>query len=81
MLYTWASWPRMGQDTRSWRLVALAMSAPVVLAGCLPAHPEAGSDVRPSNAHAHRLINQCREFGLCLVPAESGAFDPLQHRG
>ena len=57
----------------------VSVSALVVLAGCLPGHPKPGGDLRPSNAHADRLIDQRYEFGLRLVPAESGAFDPLQH--
>jgi hypothetical protein len=60
---------------------AVTMAAQVVLAGCLPGHPEPGGDLWPPDAQADRLIHQHREFGFCLLPGESGAFDPLQHLG
>ena len=78
MLYT-AS--QSGIRLRDLTAGAVSVSALVVLTGCLPGNSEAGSDLRPSNAQADRLIDQRCEFGLCLVPAESGVFDPLQHLG
>jgi hypothetical protein len=59
----------------------VTVAALVVLAGRLPGHTEPGGDLRPSDAHADRLIRQHREFGLCLLPGESGSFDPLQQLG
>ena len=60
---------------------ALAVAAQVVLAGCLPGHPEPGGDLRPPDAQADRLVHQHREFGFCLPPGESGAFDPRHYLG
>jgi hypothetical protein len=60
---------------------AQAVAALVVLAGRLPGNAKASGDLRPSDAHADRLIHQRREFGICLLSAESGSFDPLQHLG
>jgi len=57
------------------------MAALVVLAGRLPGHTETGGDLRPSDAHADRLIHQHRECGIRLLTGESGPFDPLQHLG
>jgi hypothetical protein len=60
---------------------AIAVAALVVLAGRLPRDAKAGGDLRPPDAHVNRLIHQHREFGLCLLPGKSGAFNPLQHLG
>ena len=60
---------------------AVAVAALVVLAGRLPGHAKTGGDLRPPDAHADRLIYQHREFGIYLLPGESGSFDPLQHLG
>jgi hypothetical protein len=60
---------------------SVAVATLVVLAGCLPRHPEPGGDIRPPDAHADCLIHEHREFGVCLFPHESGAFDPFEHLG
>ena len=60
---------------------AIAVAALVVLAGRLPRDAKAGGDLRPADAHVDRLIHQHREFGIYLLPSESGAFDPLQYVG
>jgi len=36
---------------------AVAMPTQVVLAGRLPGHPKPGGDIRPPDAHAHRLVH------------------------
>jgi hypothetical protein len=59
----------------------IAMAALVVLAGRLPGDAKTGGDLRPPDAHVDRLIHQYREFGIRLLPGESGAFDLLQHLG
>jgi hypothetical protein len=80
MLYTGVL---AGDESGHPMLVAAAAAMPtqVVLAGRLPGHPKPGSDIRPPNAHAYRLIHQHRELRLRLLPGQPGALDPLQHLG
>jgi hypothetical protein len=50
-----------------------------MLAGRLSGHAELGSDLRPSDAEFDGVVDQRREFGLCLLLCNAGALDPLQH--
>ena len=58
---------------------AIAVAALVVLAGRLPGHPESGRDLWPSDAQIDGLVDEHREFRLCLVSREPGVLDLLKH--
>ena len=59
----------------------VAVAAPVVLACCLPGDPEPGGDLRPPDALLDGLVDEHREFRLCLVPHVPGVLDLLKHLG
>ena len=58
---------------------AVPVTALVMLAGGLPGDTELGGDLRPSDAEFDGVVNQCREFGLCLLLCNAGALDTFQH--
>jgi hypothetical protein len=60
---------------------AVAMAALVVLACRLPANSEPGSDLWPPDALIDGMVDERREFRLCLVPRVPGVFDLLKHLG
>ena len=60
---------------------AVTMSALVVLSSCLPGHGKPSGDLRPSDAQADGMVDQHREFRLCLVSRETGMLDPLEYLG
>ena len=57
------------------------MAAPVVLACRLPGDPEPGGDLWPPDALADGILDERREFRLCLVPHMRGVLDLLKHLG
>ena len=59
----------------------VAMAALVALAGRLPGHPEPDGDLRPPDALIDGMVDERREFRLCLVPREPGVLDLLKHLG
>jgi hypothetical protein len=59
----------------------IAVATLVVLAGRLPGHAEPGRDFWPPDAQADGVVDEHRELGLCRIPREPEAFDPLQHLG
>lgn len=59
--------------------MAVPVAALIVLAGCLPGHAKLGGDLRPSDAEADGVVDQCRKLRLCLLLRNLGAPDPLQH--
>ncbi len=58
---------------------AVAVATLVMLAGRLPGHAEPSGDLRPSDAQADGMVDQDREFGLCLFLREPSALDLLQY--
>jgi hypothetical protein len=54
---------------------AVAVSALVVLARCLPGDAELGRDLRPPDAEVDGAVDQDLEFGLGVFSCESGAID------
>jgi hypothetical protein len=67
MLYTGKSGGEASWDGTAGRAVVLAaMTALVMLTGCLSRHTQPEGDLRPSDTQAHSVINQNRELGLCL---------------
>ena len=58
---------------------AIPVPALIMLAGRLSGHAELGGDLRPSDAEFDGVVNQCREFGLCLLLCNAGALDTFQH--
>ena len=81
MLYT----RRLGRGDESGHPILLAgtvaVSALIVLAGCLPSHFKPEGDLWPSGAQADSMVDEHREFGICLVPREPGTLDPREHLG
>jgi hypothetical protein len=60
---------------------AVAVAALVVLACCLPCHSEPGGDLWPPDALIDGIVDERREFCLCLVPHVPGVLDLLKHLG
>jgi hypothetical protein len=60
---------------------AVAVATLVVLAGRLPGHPEPDGDLWPPDAQIDGMVDEHREFCLCLVPREPGTLDPREHLG
>ena len=60
---------------------AVAMAALVVLAGRLPCHSEPGRDLGPPDALVDGIVDERREFRLCLVPDVPGVLELLKHLG
>jgi hypothetical protein len=81
MLYTPPPWPRMSLAIRFLWLAPITVAALVVLAGCLPGHTQPCSDLWPADTQVDRLVDQLREFRLCLPLRIPSAFNPLQHLG
>ncbi len=59
----------------------IAVATLVVLAGRLPGHAKMVGDLRPSDAQAHRVVDQHCEFRLCCFPREPCALDLPEHLG
>jgi len=80
MLYTSVS-----EEVRSGHTIgaagAASVATPVVLACRLPGDSEAGSDLWPPDALADGIVDERREFCLCLVPHVPGVLDLLKHLG
>ena len=55
---------------------AVTMAALVVLAGRLPGHAQPGGDLRPPDTEADSLVNEHREFCLCLPLCSPSALNP-----
>jgi hypothetical protein len=65
-------------DAAAGRAGALAaMTALVMLTGCLSGHTQPEGDLRPSDTQAHSVINQNRELSLCFQLYDPGALDPF----
>ena len=59
----------------------VAVAALVVLACRLPGDSEPGGDLWPPDAQIDGMVDEHREFRLCLVPREPGVLDLLEHLG
>jgi hypothetical protein len=55
------------------------VTALVMLAGGLPGDTELDGNLRPPDAEFDGVVDQRCEFGLCLLPCNAGAPDPLQY--
>ena len=60
---------------------AVAVATPVVLACRLPGHPEPGGDLWPSDTLIDGVVDERREFRLCLVPRVPDVLDLLKRLG
>ena len=60
---------------------AIAVAALVVLAGRLPRDAKAGGDLRPPDALIDGMVDERREFRLCLVPRVPDVLDLLKRLG
>ena len=58
-----------------------SVAALVVLACRLPGDPESGGDLWPPDALIDGMVDERREFRLCLVPHAPGVLDLLKHLG
>jgi hypothetical protein len=63
------------------RADAIAVSALIVLAGCLSGHTELDGNLRPSDTEDHCVIDQQRQLRVCLVPREPCTLDPFEQLG
>lgn len=62
-------------------VAVLAMAALVMLAGRLPGDSELGGDVWPPDAQINGMVDEHREFRVCLVPHVPDVLDLLKHPG
>ena len=58
---------------------AVAVTALIVLASCLPGHAKLDGDLRPSDAEADGVVDERRKLRLCLLLRNPGSPDPFQH--
>ena len=58
---------------------AIPVTALIMLAGRLSGDAELGGDSRPSDAEFDGVVDQRREFRLCLLLCNAGALHPLQY--
>ena len=56
-----------------------AVAALVLLPCRLPGDPEPGGDLWPTDALLDGVVDEHREFRLCLVPRLPGVLDLLKH--
>jgi hypothetical protein len=59
----------------------VAMAALVVLARCLPGDSELGGDLWPPDAQIDGMVDEHREFRVCLVLHVPDVLDLLKHPG
>jgi len=59
----------------------VAVAALVVLACRLPGDSELGGDLWPADAQVDGMVDERREFRLCVVPHVPGVLDPFKHLG
>jgi hypothetical protein len=60
---------------------AVAVATLVVLACRLPRYPEPDGDLWPPDAQINGMVDEHREFRLCLVPHVPDVLDLLKHLG
>jgi len=60
---------------------AVAVSALVVLAGCLPGHFEPEGDLWPPDAQTDGMVDEHCELGVGFVSRQASPLDPREHLG
>jgi hypothetical protein len=61
--------------------VAFVVAALAVLACRLSCDSELGGDLWPADTHVDGMVDERREFRLCVVPHVPGVLDLLKHPG
>ena len=62
-------------------VAVVSMAALVVLACRLPGDAEPGGDLRLPDGQVHGVVDERREFRLCLIPRVPSPLDLLKHLG